>query len=137
MGNYYFLTIVDLSDFNNPKVILASTYSNNFDLADTSISTIFKVYWRNENKFSLIDIKGNELTNKVDLIYFDTRKENEQIVYVANLAYLNENNEFEYDNIYFDVNGKTIEKMPSQQLIKQYQKKEIIDIISRNPKGIL
>ncbi len=124
MGNYYFLTIVDLSDFNNPKVILASTYSNNFDLADTPISTIFKVYWRNENKFSLIDIKGNELTNKVDLIYFDTRKENEQIVYVANLAYVNENNEFEYDNIYFDANGKTIEKMPSQKLIKQYPKKK-------------
>lgn len=120
---YYLSRIVDLSDFNNPKVIL-DTYPNSFNLYETPISTIFKVYWRNEDKFSLIDIKGNELTDKVDLINFDTRQENEQIVYVANLTYVNKNNEFEYDNIYFDVNGKPIEKTSYKKLIKQYQKKK-------------
>ena len=113
---YYCPTIIDLSDFNNPKVILAS---NNFNLAETPINTIFKVYWRNENKYSLIDIRGNELSDKVDFIQFDTCDENDEIGYIATLSKFKENGEIEYTNISFDRDGKIIDEMSSKKLIKQ------------------
>lgn len=116
---YYSATIIDLSDLNNPKVVLASTYANNFDLVETPINTIFKAYWRKEDKVSLIDIRGNELSDKVDLIKFDTFDKNNEIFYTVTLGEFRENGKTEYTNIYLDKNGNAIDEMSSHKLIKQ------------------
>lgn len=116
---YYYPTIVDLSDLNNPEVILTSFKPNIFHLFDTPISTIFKVYWENEHKYSLMDVKGNQLTEKVDSIDFEIYEDNDEIVYATTLGEFREKGEIEYTSISFDKNGKTIDEMSSHKLIKQ------------------
>lgn len=117
---YFNPKIVDLSEFNNPNVILSSTNPNNFNLISTPISTIFKVYWSKEEKYSLIDISGNILTEKVDRIDF-VAYENEgtnEAGYVVNLGTKTDNNQFEYTNIYFDINGNLVDGKSYQKTIK-------------------
>ncbi|MBO5183004.1 MAG: hypothetical protein J6B64_01260 [Bacilli bacterium] len=122
------LNIVSLNSENNDnnnytdiildknKIVLnETTFDSNesYWLEFTPINNVFKIHWLNDDKYSLIDLEGNQLVGKYDLIYLIDDSEytnSEQSFYKFVLASKNDDNSWNYDNLIFDEEGNIIDK---------------------------
>lgn len=112
----------------NKITLSETTFDSNesYWLSFTPINDVFKIYWQNDDKYSLIDLEGNQLVGKYDLIYLidDSKYTNsEQSFYEVTLVSKNDDNNWNHDNLIFDEEGNIIDEATLENKEKNYSKK--------------